>query len=245
MWRHAARLRCGPAGIAAVTGVPARTVSRILARHRVAPLAECDPITGSRDPSPSTSLPRRYERKRPGELVHIDVKKLGRIPDGGGWRVARPRCRRHGTTSERGIGFDYVHALVDDYTRLAYAEALPDEKGRTCRRFLTRAAEYFAAAGIPSIERVMSDNAMTYRRSNDFQDSRGRPGGRAAVHQTALPLDQRQGRTVQPNPADRVGLPPPLHLQHRPRLRPLNPGSSTTTMNETTEPSKASPRSAA
>ena len=80
------RLRCGPVGIAAATGVPARTVSRVLVRHGVAPLAACDPITGQvirahRDTA------RRYERERPGELVHIDVKKLGRIPDGGGWRL--------------------------------------------------------------------------------------------------------------------------------------------------------------
>jgi transposase InsO family protein len=158
------RLRCGPAGIAAVTGVPARTVSRILQRHGVAPLAACDPITGIVIRAHRVS-PRRYERKRPGELVHIDVKKLGRIPEGGGWRV-------HGRSEQvrgRGIGYDYVHALVDDYTRLAYAEVLPDERGETAAGFLIRAAGYFAAAGIPTIERVLSDNAMAYRRSTAFQ----------------------------------------------------------------------------
>ena len=74
----------------------------------------------------------RYERDRPGELVHMDVKKLGRIPDGGGWRA---HGRGAGSTSATGrprIGFDYVHSLVDDHSRLAYSEILPDEKGPTC-----------------------------------------------------------------------------------------------------------------
>jgi transposase InsO family protein len=110
---------------------------------------------------------RRYERERPGELVHIDVKKLGRIPEGGGWRIHGRSERVRG----RGIGYDFVHALVDDYTRLAYAEVLPDEKGATAAGFLTRAAAYFAAAGITDIERVLSDNAFAYRRSTAFKDA--------------------------------------------------------------------------
>ena len=160
------RLRCGPVGIAAATGVPARTVSRILVRHGVAPLAACDPITG-RVIRAHRVTARRYERERPGELVHIDVKKLGRIPEGGGWRVHGRSERVRG----RGIGYDYVHALVDDYTRLAYAEVLPDEKGATAAGFLTRAATYFAAAGITRIERVLSDNAFAYRHSTAFRDA--------------------------------------------------------------------------
>ncbi len=163
------RLRCGPEGIAAQTGVPARTVSRILARHRVPALASCDPITGQVIRA-QRSTARRYERERPGELVHIDVKKLGRIPDGGGWRVhgrVATVAHKHKKTK---IGFDYVHALVDDYSRLAYAEVLPDEKGVTAAGFLTRAADYFAAAGITHIERVLSDNAFAYRHSTPFKD---------------------------------------------------------------------------
>lgn len=103
----------------------------------------------------------RYERDRPGELVHMDVKKLGRIPDGGGWRA-------HGRSEEvrgRGIGFDYVHSLVDDHSRLAYSEIHPDEKGTTCAAFLLRAAGYFADHGITRIERIMTDNAFAYRYS--------------------------------------------------------------------------------
>jgi transposase InsO family protein len=105
----------------------------------------------------------RYERDRPGELVHMDVKKLGRIPDGGGWRahgrdnIARP--------PKAGRGFDYVHSLIDDHSRLAYSEILPDEKGPTCAAFLRRAAAYFHNHGITRIERVMTDNAWAYRYS--------------------------------------------------------------------------------
>jgi len=163
-------LRCGPAGISAATGVPARTVSRILARHGVAPLVCCDPLTGEVIRAHrATAI--RYERDRPGELVHIDVKKLGRIPDGGGWRVlGRASTRKHKHKKAR-IGFDYVHALIDDHTRLAYAEVLPDEKGATAAAFLIRAAGYFAAHGIKDIERVLSDNAMAYRRSAVFKEA--------------------------------------------------------------------------
>ena len=90
----------------------------------------------------------RYERDRPGELVHMDVKKLGRIPDGGGWRA---HGRRSAGARDRKTkrGYDYVHSLVDDHSRLAYTEILPDEKGATCAAFLARAAAYFAATGHP------------------------------------------------------------------------------------------------
>src|SRR6478735_12766683 len=107
-------------------GVPARTVSAILRRHQVPYLRECDPLTGEVIRASKTTTVR-YERERPGELVHVDVKKVGRIPDGGGWRA-------HGRSEEvrgRGIGFDYVHSLIDDHTRFAYSEILPDEKGST------------------------------------------------------------------------------------------------------------------
>jgi transposase InsO family protein len=158
--------RCGPQGLSALTGVPARTVSRILARHGAPPLATLDPLTGAVIRA-TRATAERYERERPGELVHIDVKKLGRIPAGGGWRA-------HGRREEvrgRGIGYDYVHALVDDYSRLGYAEVLPDEKGATCAGFLRRAAAFFAAHGIARIERVLSDNAFAYRNSRDFQSA--------------------------------------------------------------------------
>ncbi|MEU8310890.1 IS481 family transposase [Actinomadura sp. NPDC048955] len=159
-------LRAGPDRIAAVTGVPARTVTRILRRHCVPVLAACDPLTGQ--PVRATRhSDRRYEHPEPGAMIHIDVKKLGRIPDGGGWRI-------HGRSEPvrgRGIGYDHVHTAIDDHTRLAYAEVLPDEKGTTCAAFLTRAAAFFAAHGITRIQRVLTDNARNYRVSAAFQQA--------------------------------------------------------------------------
>ena len=157
------RQRRGRDWIAAELEVPARTVSRVLARHRLPHLAALDSITGE-EIRASRVTTVRYERERPGELVHMDVKKLGRIPEGGGWRAEgkstlNHRSRHRGTR----VGFDYVHSLVDDHSRLAYSEILPDEKGTTCAAFLERAMDYFAAHGITTIERLMTDNAWAYR----------------------------------------------------------------------------------
>ena len=159
-WRR--RHRCGPDEIGAKLGVCARTVSRVLRRRAMPYLRDCDPITGAViRASKATAV--RYERARPGELVHMDVKKLGRIPDGGGWR-AHGRGNT-GLDVQRRNGFDYVHSLVDDHCRLAYSEILPDEKGVTCVGFLRRAAEYFRGHGITVIEEIMTDNAWAYRYS--------------------------------------------------------------------------------
>ena len=152
--------RRGQDWIGAEIGVPARTVSRILRRHRMPYLRELDPLTGAMiRASKSTAV--RYERERPGELVHMDVKKIGRIPDGGGWRAHGRAARDPDRTHKP--GFDYIHSLVDDHSRLAYSEVLPDEKGPTCAAFLARAAGYFAEHGIDRIERVMTDNAWAYK----------------------------------------------------------------------------------
>jgi transposase InsO family protein len=150
--------------------VPARTVARVLRRHGVPYLRECDPLTGEMIRASKTTA-GRYERDRPGELVHVDVKKIGKIPDGGGWKA---HGRQMGSTSAKRrarIGYDYVHSMVDDHSRLAYSEILPDEKGPTCAAFMLRAAEYFAAHGITGIERVLTDNHWSYRRSTDVRDA--------------------------------------------------------------------------
>jgi transposase InsO family protein len=153
------RERRGPEWIGAELDIAARTVSRVLARRGVPRLAALDPITGQViRASKVTAI--RYERDHPGELVHMDVKKLGRIPDGGGWK-AHGRAQR--PASKPGPGYDYVHSLVDDHSRLAYSEVLPDEKGATCASFLTRAIADFAAHGITRIEALMTDNAWAYR----------------------------------------------------------------------------------
>jgi transposase InsO family protein len=154
--------RRGPDRLAAELGVAPRTVSRVLARRGAPRLAALDPLTGQvLRASKATAV--RYERARPGELVHMDVKKLGRIPDGGGWRALGRAARETTRNRTSKLGYDYVHSLVDDHSRLAYSEILPDEKGTTCAAFLHRAAAYFAAHGIDRIERVMTDNAWAYR----------------------------------------------------------------------------------
>lgn len=150
------------------TGVPPRTISRILRRHHVPYLAECDPLTGQVIRS-SKQTAVRYERDIPGELVHVDVKKIGRIPDGGGWRAwGRGNVRRSKKTK---VGYDYIHSAVDDYTRVAYSEIHPDEKGATAAGFITRAAAFFATVGIEQISEVMTDNHWSYTHSQAFSNA--------------------------------------------------------------------------
>ena len=107
----------------------------------------------------------RYERARPGELIHVDVKKLGKIPDGGGWKL---RGRGQGLHRTTRIGFDYLHVAIDDHSRMAYVRALPDEKGPTCGQFVADTVTFFAELGV-TVERVMTDNAMNYVRSGAFK----------------------------------------------------------------------------
>ena len=158
--------RLGPARIAGILGLNASTVHRVLVRHAMPRLSWLDRPTGQ--------VIRRYERARPGELVHVDVKKLGAIRPGGGWRVHGKQSEQNLATRReldagRRVGYDFVHCALDDHTRLAYAEIHPDEKGETCAGFLRRAAAWFAAHGITRIERVMTDNAFAYRRSTAWR----------------------------------------------------------------------------
>jgi len=160
--------RIGPARIAAILGLKPSTVHRILVRHRMPRLAWLD--------RPSGEPVRRYERARPGELVHVDVKKLGAIRPGGGWRAhgrgsAQESFSRNEQLAGRRVGYDYVHCAIDDHTRLAYAEIHPDEKAVTCAGFLRRAAAWFAEHGIVRIERVMTDNAFAYRHSAAWREA--------------------------------------------------------------------------
>jgi len=140
-------------------GVAPRTVSRVLRRHDLPRLCTLDPLTGELIRS-SKQTARRYERERPGELVHVDVKKIGRIPDGGGWRA---HGRTVGRTRSTHVGYDYVHSAVDDHSRLAYSEILNDERADTTAGFFERALEFFAANGIERVERLITDNAWNYR----------------------------------------------------------------------------------
>jgi transposase len=128
----------GPVRLAAVLGLAASTIGLVLTRAGVPRLADVDRLTGELLRGRRHS-DRRYERAQPGELLHVDVMKLGRIPDGGGWRVhgrAATVDHRHKPTP---IGFAYLHVAVDDHFRLAYVEVLPDERVHACAGFLTRA----------------------------------------------------------------------------------------------------------
>lgn len=148
--------RRGAVYLAGELGLPASTVGRVLARHRVPHLAAIDPITGTEVRRRHSGI--RYEHPRPGDLLHIDVKKLGRVPDGGGWRL-------HGRKEEvrgRGNGYDYLHVAVDDHSRVAYIEALPDERDATCAGFLYRAVTWFHEHGV-RVLRILTDNAKVYR----------------------------------------------------------------------------------
>lgn len=151
--------RLGPARIAWKLGLHHSTVHKVLVRYRCPKLAHLDR---------ATAVPvRRYERERPGELVHVDVKKLGNIPDGGGWRTAgrqRGRHNKHLTSPGRTpvIGYGYLHTALDDHSRLAYTEILADEQKQTAVAFLRRAHAWYASLGI-AIERVLSDNGSCYR----------------------------------------------------------------------------------
>ena len=159
-----AEQRRGQDWLGAELGVAPRTVSRILRRNDMPRLCDCDPLTGAVIRASKTTAVR-YERERPGELIHMDVKKIGRIPDGGGWKA---HGREMGSTARRRknpVGFDYVHSVVDDHSRFAYSEILADERADTTAAFFARAVDIFAAHGIP-IDAVMTDNAWNYTHSN-------------------------------------------------------------------------------
>lgn len=157
-----ATTRRGALFVAGELGLVASTVGRVLARHQVPHLSAIDPITGA--PVRRRHSGIRYERPHPGALLHVDVKKLGRVPDGGGWRLHGRREDARG----RGIGYDYLHVAVDDHSRVAYIEALPDERDTTCAGFLHRAVSWFRERGV-RVLRVLTDNAKVYRVGRDWR----------------------------------------------------------------------------
>jgi transposase InsO family protein len=160
------RRQRGAVVLAAELGMNASTVGRILARHRVPHLAVIDPITGERIRSSRRSQ-NRYEHREPGAMIHVDVKKLGRIPPGGGWRLHGRQATVAHKHKKTTIGYDYVHTAIDDHTRLAYSEIHADEKDQTCAAFLHRALAWFAAHGV-KVRRVLTDNALVYRHGTDW-----------------------------------------------------------------------------
>jgi transposase InsO family protein len=159
-------LHVGAVQLADELALPASTIGAVLRRWAMPRLADIDRITGELLRCRATDA--RYEHPRPGDLLHVDVKKLGRIPDGGGWRLDGPV--NHGQRRHDGqdVGMEYVHVAVDDHSRVAYAEILPDEKARTCAEFLHRAAQWFHHTHGVTIRRVLTDNAWAYRKGVDW-----------------------------------------------------------------------------
>ena len=149
----------GPARIAGIVDMPASTVHRVLVRRGLNRLDQLD--------RPTRAPIRRMEMSRPGELVHVDIKKLGRIPKGGGWRVhGRAATAGRQSKKKRPIGYAFVHSAVDAYSRIAYSEVLNDEQGATAAAFWRRANAFFASLGIV-VERILTDNGSCYR-SREF-----------------------------------------------------------------------------
>jgi transposase InsO family protein len=154
--------RWGPARIAYLLKMAVSTVHKILRRYGCPPLSWTDPATGVRirGPHGSRREVRRYQWDLPGDLVHVDVKKLGRIPDGGGHKVlGRAGGRRN---RKAGTGYWFIHNAIDDCTRLNYSELLTDEKKETAVGFWQRAQAYFESAGI-TVQRVLTDNGSCYK----------------------------------------------------------------------------------
>ena len=151
------RHRQGPHRLGYHLAMPRSTIYWVLRRHGMSRLSHTDRTSG---------VVVRYQRERPGELVHIDVKKLGRIPDGGGHRV---HGRAKGARG-RGIGYDYIHSAVDDRSRVAFSQILDDETATTAARFLVEAAGFFAEHGV-RIQRVLTDNAKAYASSVVFAET--------------------------------------------------------------------------
>jgi len=157
--------RWGPARIAFLLHLNPSTVHRVLTRYRLARLAHLDRATGRPI--------RRYEHDTPGDLVHVDIKKLGNIPDGGGHRVlgraagnrnnhASAPIPNNGSGPQAKLGYAYLHNAVDDHSRLAYTEILTDETKETATAFWKRAQAFFANAGV-TVARVLTDNGSCYR----------------------------------------------------------------------------------
>ena len=147
------RLRVGPHRLGPLLGHSRSTVYGVLRRHGVSRLAHADRLTG---------VPVRYVRERPGELLHVDVKRLGRVPPGGGHRMLGDDARHRYP-----IGYDYLHVAIDDATRVAYVAVRPDEQAASTVGFIKEAVAFFAELGV-RIERVMTDNAWTYTHSTSL-----------------------------------------------------------------------------
>ena len=239
------RKRLGPVEIGARLGMPASTVHAVLVRCRLNRLSHVDRRTG--EPI------RRYEHDHPGALLHVDVKKLGNIPDGGGWRyVGRGQGDRNRVghrraapatatraPQTRSIGTAFVHTVIDDHSRVAYAEIHDDETAATAIGVLRRAVAWFAARGV-TVERVLSDNGsrlpiprLARHLHRTRHHARSRPGPTGPRPTARSNASTAPWPTAGPSPAV-------LHLRNSPPRGPAQPGCTSTTTTGPTPPSARS-----
>lgn len=202
--------RLGPVEIGGLLQLPPATVHAVLVRERLNRLSHIDRKTG--EPA------RRYEHPHPSSLIHVDVKKLGNIPDGGGWRtvgrVQGGKNRAATPGEERSRGRDvlmrhaYVHTVIDDHSRVAYAEIHDDERAETAIGVLQRAESWFQDRGV-LVERVLSDNGSAYR-SHAWRDVCSDLEDYTEVDAPVSATDERENRAVPSHPRGRVGVQPAL-----------------------------------
>ncbi len=228
------RKRLGPVQIAGQLEIPASTVHAVLVRCQINRLSHIDRVTG--EPI------RRYEHDYPGSMIHVDVTKFGNIPDGGGHRfVGRQQglANRHSTARRTGnrnktyrprLGTAYVHTVIDDHSRVAYAEICADEKAATAIGVLQRAVAWFAERGI-TVERVLSDNGSAYR-SHAWRDAcaelnikhkqtrpyRPQTNGKIERFHRTLADGWAYARFYNNDQARRAALPPWIHYYNHHRL---------------------------
>ena len=240
----------GPARIAYRLAMASSTVHAVLVREGIPRLADTDLATRRRLRAETV----RYERDRPGELIHVDIKKLGKIPLGGGHRVHGRqvgKAHSHASTTHRRhshpvIGYGYVHTAIDDHSRLAYSEVLPDEKGPTAAAFLQRALAFLTGAGI-TVERVLTDNGSCYRSrewaavcaEHDIQHKRTRPyrpqtNGKVERFNRTLLTEWAYARPYRSEAARLSALPRWLHIynhhRHHTALGGQTPASRVTNL---------------
>ena len=232
--------RTGPAG--PELGVPARTVSRILRRHDVPRLCDCDPLTGELIRSSKTTAVR-YERDRPGELVHMDVKKLGRIPDGGGWRAHGRRCGITRQKNDQRVGYDYVHSVVDDHSRARLLRD-PRRRERRHRRRVLRTRHRASSPTTASASNGHDRQPLELPPRHALRDLLAAARHQPQVHPPHCPWQNGKVERFNRTLANRMGLPAGLH-QQRPTPAALPASSTTTTTDGDTPPSAATHPSAA
>jgi hypothetical protein len=236
--------RLGPVAIGAKLAMPASTVHAVLVRCRLNRLHHVDKRTGE--------VIRRYEHDKPGAMIHVDVKKLGNIPDGGGWRyVGRQQGKQNRAatpskprSSHRNplIGTAYVHTVIDDHSRVAYAEIHSNETATTAVGVLKRAVSWFAARGV-TVERVLSDNGSAYKSHlwrdtcREWASRQRRPGP------TARRPTERSNASTEPSP---TGGPSNASTpRNQPAETPSRHGCTTTITTDPTPQSEATRPSAA